>query len=543
MTDRLALPLRYRKQLKALLDEHVPGVEVWAYGSRVNSESHEGSDLDLALRGPALEPLDGGFYDLLEAIEKSNIPILVQAHDWAMLPESFHREIERDYVVVQQGAEPKQAGEWRRVVLGDVIGLQLSSVDKKSKASEQAVLLCNYMDVYTNNFIYADMDFMTATATEREIARCSLAAGDVVITKDSEKHDDIGVPALVRDDVPDLICGYHLAILRPRLSEIGGAYLFYALSTDEAQRQFHSYANGITRFGLRKADIGLVEIPLPPLPEQRAIGHVLGTLDDKIELNRRMNETLEAMARALFKSWFVAFEPVRAKMEGRWRRGESIPGLPADLYDLFPDRWVDSELGEIPKGWEVKALGVVVELNPKEPMKRRTLAPYLDMAALPTSGSSPDASLLREFKSGTRFRNGDTLLARITPCLENGKTAFVQSLQDGEVGWGSTEFIVLRAIPPVPPEYTYLLARDAAFREHAIQSMTGTSGRQRVQVDALAPYLLPSPPAETWNEFRALVNRLFAQVEFNRKESLALAAQRDALLPRLVSGELAVGTE
>ena len=470
-------------------------------------------------------------------------PILVQAHDWAMLPESFHREIERDYVVVQQGAEPKQAGEWRRVVLGDVIDLQLSSVDKKSKASEQAVQLCNYMDVYTNNFIYADMDFMTATATEREIARCSLAAGDVVITKDSEKHDDIGVPALVREDVPDLICGYHLAILRPRLSEIGGAYLFYALSTDEAQRQFHSYANGITRFGLRKADIGLVEIPLPPLPEQRAIGHVLGTLDDKIELNRRMNETLEAMARALFKSWFVAFEPVRAKMEGRWRRGESIPGLPADLYDLFPDRWVDSELGEIPKGWEVKALGVVVELNPKEPMKRRTLAPYLDMAALPTSGSSPDASLLREFKSGTRFRNGDTLLARITPCLENGKTAFVQSLQDGEVGWGSTEFIVLRAIPPVPPEYTYLLARDAAFREHAIQSMTGTSGRQRVQVDALAPYLLPSPPAETWNEFRALVNRLFAQVEFNRKESLALAAQRDALLPRLVSGELAVGTE
>ena len=298
---------------------------------------------------------------MLEAIEKSNIPILVQAHDWAMLPESFHREIERDYVVVQQGAEPKQAGEWRRVVLGDVIDLQLSSVDKKSKASEQAVQLCNYMDVYTNNFIYADMDFMTATATEREIARCSLAAGDVVITKDSEKHDDIGVPALVREDVPDLICGYHLAILRPRLSEIGGAYLFYALSTDEAQRQFHSYANGITRFGLRKADIGLVEIPLPPLPEQRAIGHVLGTLDDKIELNRRMNETLEAMARALFKSWFVDFEPVRAKMEGRWRRGQSLPGLPAEYFDLFPDRLVDSELGEIPEEWEVRGLPEIMD--------------------------------------------------------------------------------------------------------------------------------------------------------------------------------------
>ena len=102
---------------------------------------------------------------------------------------------------------------------------------------------------------------------------------------------------------------------------------------------------------------------LPPLPEQRAIAHVLGTLDDKIELNRRMNETLEEMARALFKSWFVDFEPVRAKMEGRWRRGESLPGLPAEHYDLFPDRLVPSELGDIPEGWEVKPSGDVIEVE------------------------------------------------------------------------------------------------------------------------------------------------------------------------------------
>ena len=121
MADRLALPLRYRDQLEALLREHVPGIEVWAYGSRVNGESHDGSDLDLALRGPDLEPLDGGFYDLLEAIEKSNIPILVQAHDWAMLPESFHREIERGYVVVQEGVKKRStvaADGWRETDYG-----------------------------------------------------------------------------------------------------------------------------------------------------------------------------------------------------------------------------------------------------------------------------------------------------------------------------------------------------------------------------------------------------------------------------------------
>jgi type I restriction enzyme S subunit len=208
------------------------------------------------------------------------------------------------------------------------------------------------------------------------------------------------------------------------------------------------------------------------------------------------------------------------------------------LWDLFPDRLVDSELGEIPEGWEVKALGEVLELNPREPMKRGTIAPYIEMAALPTSSSCPDEAVLREFTSGTRFRNGDTLLARITPCLENGKTAFVQSLPEDIVGWGSTEFIVMRAIPPVPAEYPYLLGREEGFREHAIQSMTGTSGRQRVQVDALAPYLLPFPPTDVWATFSSLVGPMFVDIEITRKQSYSLAAQRDALLPKLVSGEL-----
>ena len=164
------------------------------------------------------------------------------------------------------------------------------------------------------------------------------------------------------------------------------------------------------------------------------------------------------------------------------------------------------------------------------------------MASLPTAGPNPDDWISREFKSGTRFRNGDTLLARITPCLENGKTTFVQSLPKDTLGWGSTEFIVMRAVPPVPPEYTYLLARDAAFREHAIQSMTGTSGRQRVQVNALAPYLLPFPPSDVWVKFRSLINPMFAKIEITRKESRSLTIQRDALLPKLVTGMVKVSS-
>src|SRR5690606_8036106 len=135
----------------------------------------------------------------------------------------------------------------------------------------------------------------------------------------------------------------------------------------------------------------------------------------------------------------------------------------------------------------------LIEFNPAEPLRKGTPAPYLDMASLPTSGSWPELPTQRDFGSGMRFRNGDTLLARITPCLENGKTAFVQCLPENTVGWGSTEYIVMRPKTPVPSEFGYLLARDAAFREQAIRSMTGTSGRQRVQADSLGAFKLAAP--------------------------------------------------
>ena len=547
MTVSIDLNPNYLATVERILGEHVPECEVRAFGSRATWTAKDYSDLDLAVVGKG--PLDRiTLGRLKESFEESNLPMRVDVLDWHSISDNFHSEIGRNYVVVQTGVKqvtarteapdwlyhPHFPDDWDKRPLYSlarwVNGLAFRNI-QFSPAGKPIIKIAEIKDGISGQTKFTEQNFDESVR---------IHAGDLLFSWSGQPETSIDA---FWWNGPEGWLNQHIFRVTTG-SDVDTTFFYYLLR--HLNPNFVGIARNKQTTGLghvTKDDLENIDVALPLLPEQRAIAHVLGTLDDKIELNQRMNETLEAMARALFKSWFVDFEPVRAKMEGRWRRGESLPGLPAEHYDLFPDRLVDSELGEIPKGWEVKALGVVVELNPKEPMKRRTLAPYLDMAALPTSGSSPDASLLREFKSGTRFRNGDTLLARITPCLENGKTAFVQSLQDGEVGWGSTEFIVLRAIPPVPPEYTYLLARDAAFREHAIQSMTGTSGRQRVQVDALAPYLLPSPPAETWNEFRALVNPLFAQVEFNRKESLALAAQRDALLPRLVSGELAVGTE
>lgn len=286
-----------------------------------------------------------------------------------------------------------------------------------------------------------------------------------------------------------------------------------------------------------REDFYRLPVEVPPVVEQQAIACILGALDDKIELNRRMNQTLEAMARAIFKSWFVDFDPVRAKVTG-----QQLFGLATHIADLFPHSFGDSDLGEIPRGWKVYTLPEIFKINPFRQLSKGNIAPYLDMASMPTQGHAPASWIEREFGSGMKFINGDTLVARITPCLENGKTAYVDFLPDGAVGWGSTEYIVLRPRDPIPPVFAYLLARSNEFRTFAIQRMTGSSGRQRVPVDSLSQFMLAAPAIDSFifDAFGRLVNTLFESVRSAVNQSRTLSALRDALLPKLISGELPV---
>ena len=340
--------------------------------------------------------------------------------------------------------------------------------------------------------------------------------------------------AFVKRAPDNLVASTGFAVLRSK-SDAEPRFVYYLATSDPIITYLASIAEEKTAYpSVNPEDIAECTVPVPPRAEQRAIAHILGTLDDKIELNRRMSETLEAMARALFKSWFVDFDPVRAKAEGR------DPGLPKPIADLFPARLVDSELGEIPEGWGVKPLPEIIEVNPARALRKAEVAPYLDMANMPTQGHSPDSVIERPFGSGLRFVNGDTLVARITPCLENGKTAFVDFLTDGQVGWGSTEYIVLRPKPPLPVELAYCLARSDGFRDFAIQSMTGSSGRQRVPTESLSHFYLPVPPKSIAAAFGQAVAPLFARGSEGDKESRTLAALRDTLLPKLISGELRI---
>ena len=267
--------------------------------------------------------------------------------------------------------------------------------------------------------------------------------------------------------------------------------------------------------------IALLTIDLPPLPEQKAIASILGALDDKIELNRKMNETLEAMARAIFKSWFVDFDP--------------IPGLGPHK------EWQDSTLSKIPKGWRVVKVSEAFEINPLRSIKRGKEYAYVGMASLPTASARVTDFAFRKFTgSGSKFKNGDVLLARITPCLENGKTTLVDFLTEDEYGWGSTEFIVFGPKEPLNMWFVYCVARDQEFRNHAIRSMSGTSGRQRVETGCFNNYMIVISPADVINKFGDIVGSWFNQMKVNDDQSISLAFIRDALLPKLLSGEMSM---
>jgi type I restriction enzyme S subunit len=311
------------------------------------------------------------------------------------------------------------------------------------------------------------------------------------------------------------------------------AYQFQLMSHRSWMLQ---HAAGTTMPSLNEGIIRRVPILLPPVQEQKRIAALLCCLDDKIEQNRRTGRKLEEMARGVFKAWFVDFEPVKAKAAGQ----SGFCGMPPAAFAALPARFVNSELGPVPEGWNIQPVSEAFEVNPTRRLAKGQVAAYLDMQNMPTQGHCPSEWERRPVGSGMKFINGDTLVARITPCLENGKTAFVDFLEDGEVACGSTEYIVLRPKSPLPPIFGYCLARMNGFREFAIQNMTGTSGRQRVSASAMAHIQIAVPPNAVAAAFGEVVAPFFKSIGASMTESRKLAALRDYLLPRLLSGKVRV---
>jgi len=314
-------------------------------------------------------------------------------------------------------------------------------------------------------------------------------------------------------------------------------FIAYQFQSHGLRAWLIQHAIGTTMASLNQSTIERIPIVLPLLYEQQAIAHILGTLDDKIELNRRMNETLEAMARALFQSWFVDFDPVRAKAEGRWRHGQSLPGLPARLFDLFPDSFEDSELGEIPKGWEIGRLGDVLSQRVERCIASEETArlPYVPIDCI-----SPFFLFLMESKSGKeaqssllRFYKNDILFGAMRPYFHKVCIAPFD-------GTTRTTAFVLYPKQKIDFAYATLLLHRVETIDYATRHSTGSTIPYAVWSGSLEEMSAIIPSYKVRKAFDDIVCPMLVRIPEAYFRNRSLIDLRDALLPKLLSGELRV---
>lgn len=333
--------------------------------------------------------------------------------------------------------------------------------------------------------------------------------GDLLLTS----VGTLGVPYVVKEGERFYFKDGNLTWFR-NFCGLDSDYLYYWLISPLGKAELKKATIGSSQSAYTINLLGGLAICPHEINEQRQIARILRTYDDLISANQRRIQLLEESARLLYREWFVKL---------RVPRHETVP-----ITD------------GVPEGWERKPVSEMIDANPRTPCPKDVSRPFVGMEALSEDSMIIDVSDARPITGGAKFRNGDTLLARITPCLENGKTGFVQFLEDDEaVASGSTEFIVLRS-RTVNPYWIYCLARSDSFREHAINSMAGSDGRQRVNSKCFDQYLTLQPPSDVLQGFDDNVRDIFGQVQSLSLYTRTLKQARDMLLPKLMSGALDV---
>ena len=424
------------------------------------------------------------------------------------------------------------ADEWRTTTLGEVCSVITDGAHQSPKTVAAGMPMASVKDL---NFWGLDLTSARHISHEdyRALVRqgCKPLVGDVLIAKDGNSALDT---VCVVNRPLEVVLLSSIAILRPDPDKIDAKYLkgyFMTPSVIEYLKSNFISGAAIPRVVLR--DFKRAEISLPSIDEQRAIGGVFGTLDDKIELNRRMTESLEAIAQAIFKSWFVDFDPVRAKASGE--APESICkrlGLPPELLALFPDCFVDSELGEIPQGWEVSTLGDFIEIfdSKRIPLSNRErekrAGPY------PYYGAASVMDYVDDFLFDGVYvlmgEDGSVTNADGTPVLQYAWGKF----------WVNNHAHVLRARSPISNEQLLLLLR----RTNIAPMVTGAVQAKLSQANLRRIEFVRAPDVVS-ERFGKVVGPVFDMVRSRIDENRVLASMRDSLLPKLLSGELRVPVE
>lgn len=336
-------------------------------------------------------------------------------------------------------------------------------------------------------------------------------AGDMLLTS----VGTIGIPYIVKETDEFYFKDGNLTWFRNFTSKLCARYLYYWVISKEGNGVLNNTTIGSSQKALTISALKNVEITVPSIGKQRRIADILSAYDDLIENNRKLIKLLEEAAQRLYKEWFV------------------------DLR--FPGHEHTKIVDGVPEGWKPCTLDDVIEFDPKVRLDKDRVKQFVPMSALSTSSMVLDINEIIETKSnsGSKFQNGDTLLARITPCLENGKTAFVYGLESDEGAVGSTEYIVMRS-KRLNPYMVYLLSRTSVFRQAAINSMSGSDGRQRVKADKLKALAYLLAPTELIHSFERIASPMFEMIFELNKQIFATTEARDRLLPKLMSGEVEV---
>lgn len=435
------------------------------------------------------------------------------------------------------------ANDWQQIQLSNAclkIGSGATPRGGKDAYRGGETALIRSQNIYNDRFTHEGLVYINDSQAH-ELRNVVVEENDVLL---NITGDSVARCCQVDPNVLPARVNQHVAIIRTQQDVLDARFLRYVLVSPSMQDHLLALASaGATRNALTKAMIESLGIKAPPIEEQRAIANILGTLDDKIELNRKQNETLEAMARALFKAWFVDFEPVRAKMENRWQRGQSLPGLPAHLYDLFPDRLVESELGEIPEGWHHSTIGEEVTVcggstpSTKEPDfwddGHHCWATPKDLSALKfpvlldTDRKITDAGLAK-ISSGL-LPVGTVLLSSRAPIGYLAIAEVPTAINQG--------FIAMKCDGVLPNVFVLAWCRESM---DAIVGNANGSTFQEISKSNFRPIPVVVPSEPVLASFTQSADSLYRQMAENERESRSLAQLRDTLLPKLISGELRV---
>ena len=375
-----------------------------------------------------------------------------------------------------------------------------NGIYKKKEFHGRGVKVVNMGELFANPRL-RDVYMRRVELSESERHRLSVQSGDLLFARRSLVAEGAGKCSIVLEINEPTTFESSIIRARPDPTKADSLFLYYYFNSPIGLHALDTIRRHVAVAGITGTDLAQLPVGIPPLPEQRAIARVLGALDDKIELNRRMNETLEEMARALFKSWFVDFDPVRAKMEERWRRGESLPGLPADLYGLFPDRLVNSELGEVPEGWGVRGLGEVATQRRSgvKPEDIDPASPYIALEHIPRRCIALSEWVPADgLASGKfRFKREDILFGKLRPYFHKVGVAPLD-------GVCSTDIVV---VSPISPQWLgFVLGHTSSkeFVDYTDATSTGTR-MPRTKWEDMARYKVALPSDKLASAFSDIV--------------------------------------